>query len=90
MRDEVVIILRNLLRFFFVIFLKKHALQNFSDTRRPFENPCHGTKYRKPRQHENITILKYFLVFLFVHFDGIWLKKIFEDLQRSFEDFQPG
>ena len=38
MRDPVVIILRNLLRFFFVTFLKKHALQNFSDTRRPFEN----------------------------------------------------
>ena len=38
MRDAVVIILRNLLRFFFVTFLKKHALQNFSDTRTPFEN----------------------------------------------------
>ena len=37
MWDAVVIILRNL-RFFFLTFRKKHALQNFSDTRRPFEN----------------------------------------------------
>ena len=38
MRDAVMIILRNFLRFFFVTFLKKHVLQNFSDTRRPLEN----------------------------------------------------
>ena len=38
MQDAVVIILRNLLRFFFVTFFKKHALQNFCDTRRPFGN----------------------------------------------------
>ena len=38
MRYAVVIIHRNLLRFFFVTVLRKHALHNFYDTRRSFEN----------------------------------------------------
>ena len=36
--NAVVAIRRNLFRFFFVTFFKKHTLQNFSDTRKPFEN----------------------------------------------------
>ena len=38
MRDAVVIIHRNFLRFFFVTVLRKHALHNFYDTRISFEN----------------------------------------------------
>ena len=38
MRDAVVAIRRNLFKFFFVTFFKKHTLQNVPDTRKPFEN----------------------------------------------------